>query len=139
LCYRQSVQLSEEEWLSVLDLSIQWGLKYIRTSAIKNLFKRLRDSPLQLITYGEQYDINDWVFIGVEILVLREEPLGEEEVATLGIAEVLKLASIRECLTGFPWSPQSRLVRGKVSRSRALDLKIHELYGLHIPYPTIWP
>jgi hypothetical protein len=73
----------------------------VRTLAIKNLCGILLMLLLKMIYLGRQYDIQDWIFIGVENLVIRTRPLGEEEVTALGISEFLKLASIRESFVGL--------------------------------------
>ena len=123
------VQLSEEEWLSVLGLSTKWAMEGVRTLAIENLHQ-LRLSPHKLITFGRKYDIDNWIFIGVERLVLRKEPLGEEDVAALGVAEVLKLASIRECLAQGSMQYCLKHGRGAIPRDKNIDAKIQSSYGL---------
>jgi len=57
--------------------------------------------PLKTINLGRQYGIQDWIYIGVENLVIRTRPLDEEKVTALYISEVLKLASIRESIVGL--------------------------------------
>ena len=91
------MDLSEQEWLSVLRLASMWDFLKIRQTAIEKLQAR----PLDLITKIElahKYEIREWLFGAYLALGKRVDPLTVEEGHRLGFDFAIKMASVREQL-----------------------------------------
>jgi len=124
-------EFSTDQWISVLELSTKWAMDRIRHLAIRKLYATLRMSPHELILLGKKFNVEDFLFVGVETLIRRSNPLDDEDVRRIGIAEVLKIASIRECCNSIPlWSPTVLEKRTEFPRSSGLDARIQAEYGL---------
>ena len=102
----------------------------VRHLAITKLYATLRMSPHELILLGKKFNVEDFLFVGVETLIRRAKPLDEEDVRRIGIAEVLKIASIRECCESTRYSPLVVSNRIEVPRSSELDARIQAEYAL---------
>jgi hypothetical protein len=102
----------------------------IRHFAITKLYATLRMSPHELILFGKKFNVEDFLFVGVETLIRRAKPLDAEDVRRIGIAEVLKIASIRECCIPIKYSPTVLSKRTEFLRSTELDARIQAEYGL---------
>lgn len=106
----------------------------IRNYAINKLYTTLRMSPHELILLGKKFSIETFLFVGVETLIRRNKPLDDEDVSRIGIAEVLKIASIRECCVPLGYSTVLS-ERGEFAHSSELDARIRAEYGLSHWHP----
>ncbi|KAF9523866.1 hypothetical protein CPB83DRAFT_798769 [Crepidotus variabilis] len=120
------LELSTDEWVCVLHLSTKWAIDSVRTFAIDTLYRALKGSPHKLVIYGKRFDVDDWIFIGVELLVRRATPMTDEDVTQLGIGEVLRISAIRECYSYMTLLPE----RGEKPRDGSLDTRIQTVYEL---------
>ena len=104
----------------------------IRSMAIKNIYEAYKDKAHTLFRLGRKYDVDDWIFIAVEALVRRADPMNTEDVKLLGVEEVLKIASIRECYEFGPLGDSFKAKRGpmRLGRLEQLDNRIKAEYAL---------
>ena len=103
----------------------------MRSYAIEQIYKTLKSSPRSLPKFGKDYDVEDWVFIGVDMLVRRMQPLNAEDVKSIGMDEILKLASLRECCFNMGgYGETCKEKRGSMRRSDILDERIKAEYNL---------
>ena len=104
----------------------------MRTHAIAQIYKTLKCSPRSILKFGKDYDVEDWVFIGVDLLVRRAQPFNAEDVKAIGMDEVLKIASIRECCShnAGGYGEACKEQRGSMGRSDKLDERIKVEYNL---------
>jgi len=133
LCSRKFAtpfEFSTDQWTSVLELSTKWAMDGVRNFAINKLYAKLRMSPHELILLGKKFNVEEFLFVGVETLIRRAKPLDEEDVRRIGIAEVLKIASIRECCEHSRYSSTVLSNRIEFPRSSELDARIQAEYAL---------
>ncbi|KAL4075294.1 hypothetical protein V8B97DRAFT_2022287 [Scleroderma yunnanense] len=88
---------SVDEWTSVLKLSTKWDFKRLRQAAVDALLAS-QIGPVDRIVLARQYDIRHWLVPALNELAKRQQPLGLDEGARLGLETALKLASVRERL-----------------------------------------
>ncbi|KAL5528371.1 hypothetical protein ACEPAF_7507 [Sanghuangporus sanghuang] len=93
--YHEPLSLSQDEWMSVLELSHMWDFVALREQAINqlnasdlNAFRRLRIS--------RKYDIPGWVPKAYSELVDRKEVLTDDEVEELGWVDAFAISRYRE-------------------------------------------
>ncbi|KAL5507225.1 hypothetical protein ACEPAH_6681 [Sanghuangporus vaninii] len=93
--YHEPLSLSQDEWMSVLELSHMWSFVALREQAIKqlnafdlNAFRRLR--------IARKYGIPGWVPKAYSELVDREEMLTNDEVEELGWVDAFAISRYRE-------------------------------------------
>src|SRR5438309_1128550 len=58
-----------------LELSVKWAMDNIRSMAIKKIYEAYKDDAH---TLGRKYDVDEWIFIAVEMLVRRANPMDPE-------------------------------------------------------------
>jgi len=134
--------LTLEQWISVLELSTQWAMENIRALAIRNIGVALPpdDVPHRLLTLGQRYGVDMWVIGAVDFLIKREQPMGRNDVESIGLENVLKIASLRECcipvqtftrvLGSNCWSTEKRgQLVGNLAGTSVMKL-IEELFGV---------
>ncbi|KAF8161479.1 hypothetical protein B0H34DRAFT_701115 [Crassisporium funariophilum] len=90
-------QLTFDQCASVLELSIKWDMDRIRRLSIMKMEPDLLEDPQRLLLMGHRYHVDDWVIAAFDFFVRRADPMGLEDVEQIGIADVLKISSIREC------------------------------------------
>ena len=101
----------------------------MRTQAIAQIYKTQKGFPCSLLQLGNDYDVEDWVFIGVDMLVRRAQPLNGDDGKSIGMDEVLKIASIRECCNTGGYA-ECKEQRGPMRQSDKLDERIKAEYNL---------
>jgi len=100
--------------------------------AIKNVYEAYKDDAHTLFNLGNKYNVDEWIFIAVEMLVRRENPMNFTDVGLLGVEEVLKIASMRECYyEDGVWGDAFKEKRGPMrGRLEGLDNRIKAEYAL---------
>jgi len=86
--------LTQQEWISVLNLSTMWDFSDIRKGAIDELSKDM--GPIQKIKYGRNFGVEEWVKDGYVGLLKRSDPITDEEAKCLGWETAAKLFRLRE-------------------------------------------
>lgn len=66
-----------------------------RHRAIKKLGPSFTADPYKLVVMGREHNAN-WLVSGILLLVLRKDPMGDEDVNNIGVSAVLKVSMIRE-------------------------------------------
>ncbi|KAJ7593790.1 hypothetical protein C8J56DRAFT_925171 [Mycena floridula] len=92
--------ISKAEWISVLKLSDKFQLLTIRQLAVETLTESstVKLSSAEMIRFGRQFSIGDWVIKGYMDLMRRPEPMGLEETELVGWETVAKISIQREKL-----------------------------------------
>lgn len=110
----EAVALTTEEWISVLKFASKWQFFEQRRTAIQNLTLHLNDgNPAQWVCLARQCKVGEWLLPSLEALARRGKAMQLEEVESLGVETVVKMAEVREsfrsCIGGtrFHW-PQQR-------------------------------
>ncbi|KAI0319287.1 hypothetical protein OF83DRAFT_1170360 [Amylostereum chailletii] len=83
-----------KEWISVLQLSSEWGFTSIRAMAIK--FLQSLVSPIDRIVLGNDFGIDRWIAPGYIALCARPHSLTLAEVKQLQMKDVVSVTTIRE-------------------------------------------
>ncbi|KAL5523838.1 hypothetical protein ACEPAG_8011 [Sanghuangporus baumii] len=81
--YHEPLNLSQDEWMSVLELSHMWGFSALRAQAIKQLDTSNLDA-FRTIRLARKYDIPGWLPKAYSELVNRKEMLTDDEAKELG-------------------------------------------------------
>lgn len=84
-----------------------------------------------------KYDVKEWLTPTIATLIRRDKPMGIEDVKKIGINNVLKIASIRECLhyndrsisTGWRVKERSAVPGGNSSLDNKIIREIQEAFG----------
>jgi len=109
-----------------------WAMDKIHSMAIENIYEAYKDDAHTVFSLGRKYDVDDWIFIAVKALVRRADPMNTEDVKLLGVKEVLKIASIRECCKTGGLGDSFKEKRGpmRLGRLEQLDNRIKAEYAL---------
>ncbi|KAI6046753.1 hypothetical protein EDC04DRAFT_2887608 [Pisolithus marmoratus] len=91
---------SIEQWTSVLKLSTLWSFEKLRQASMDALIK-CGIGAVDRIILSQQYHIKSWLLPALNELARRPEPITLEEAKRMGIEIALKLASVRERVTGY--------------------------------------
>ncbi|KAK2467419.1 hypothetical protein APHAL10511_000654 [Amanita phalloides] len=116
-----------DEWMSVLKLAAQWDMGDIKTKAVQQITPMLENAPAKQVKLSLEHGIDEWLLLGLNRLVQREEPLNKNDVDMIGLDYALKVMTLREecCLSqiskGEEWCVRRR---GKVSRDMSKEIKI---------------
>ncbi|KAF6761041.1 hypothetical protein DFP72DRAFT_1062075 [Ephemerocybe angulata] len=97
LCPRNpstTLELSQDQWLSLLELANAWSFHFVRRAAIAALTPTL--TPLELIDLGKKRNDSSWLLSGYRALVTRPETLSIADSDALGHINAFLLFSIRE-------------------------------------------
>ncbi|KAL5485149.1 hypothetical protein ACEPAI_7791 [Sanghuangporus weigelae] len=93
--YHEPLNLSQDEWMSVLELSHMWGFVALREQAIKQL--NTSDlGPFRTLRIARNYDIPAWVPKAYSELVDRKEMLTDDEVKELEWVDAFAISRYRE-------------------------------------------
>ncbi|KAI0656888.1 hypothetical protein C8Q70DRAFT_920440 [Cubamyces menziesii] len=105
--YEEQKEPTMEDWISVLKLTAMWQFTKLRRVAIDKLTPLLKaaDIPVRWLGLARQYDVHEWLFPALHALARRVQPIQLEEVESLGIATVIKMAEVRESFVGWTRSP----------------------------------
>ena len=90
------LKLSEGEWTSVLVLASRWEMTRLQTLAIDKLTPCFESDPHKLIVLGRRHGINPWLTSGIQLLVLRKQPMDENDANVIGPCASLKVSALRE-------------------------------------------
>jgi len=90
-----AIDLSDDEWLSVISLAGEWGFQEILEFATEKLKDHTID-PVAKINIAQTYNIQEWLYSSYASLVMRDAPLTDDEADTLGARLSMKLSRTRE-------------------------------------------
>ncbi|KAJ7593787.1 hypothetical protein C8J56DRAFT_1160558 [Mycena floridula] len=93
-------EMSKDEWISVLKLSDKFQLLEIRELAIKRLTEssNIRPSSIEMIQYGRQFSVGDWLIRGYRDLIRRPASMAFEDAEMIGWENLAKICIERETL-----------------------------------------
>ncbi|KAJ2930170.1 hypothetical protein H1R20_g6961, partial [Candolleomyces eurysporus] len=91
----QALELSKDQWLSVLQLSTKWFFNDFRRRAIDNLTAFNLD-PIEKICLGTQFNVSSWLKTGFHELVTRTEIITVEDARQIGLETAIKVYGIRD-------------------------------------------
>jgi hypothetical protein len=89
---------SREDWLALLDLSIERQLPEVRTMAIQKItatFPYTLDA-FELIAMARKYQVGSWFKTGLQRLAERTNLLTDADAEILGWSTILKLCRLRD-------------------------------------------
>ncbi|KAJ2930149.1 hypothetical protein H1R20_g6957, partial [Candolleomyces eurysporus] len=89
------LELSEDEWLSVLKLSTKWFFNGLRKMAIERL-EHFNLNSIEKVQLGKEHFVEEWLLAGYRELAMRYEPITVEEALMIGLQEAIQLNPIRE-------------------------------------------
>jgi len=101
----KDVQLTLQEWISVLKLSTMWEFIDIRNGAIDELSKQITEmGDVEKVECGRNFEVKEWVSEGYVGLLKRTGTkqtgtITDEEAERLGWKTVAKLLRLREQLS----------------------------------------
>jgi len=101
------IDLSYEEWKSVLRLSTRWGFTSTRRLALATIKP---PTPHDRLLLARTFSVDDWVVPALSALCGRTEPLTLSEARQMDIEDVVLVVTMREGI-----------------RSRALQAKVAEI------------
>jgi hypothetical protein len=73
------LDLTPDEWVSVLKLATIWSFAEVRATAMKNLEKHATEDPLLQIILAKQFNIREWLLPGLNGIAQRAKPLDETD------------------------------------------------------------
>ena len=90
---------SPEEWLIVIKLAHMWEFDDVLRNSIDRIqYHSVKMRPVEKVALALQYDMQEWLVLGLDELAKRPEPIGIEDVDLLGLDIALKVAAVRESL-----------------------------------------
>jgi len=125
--------LTTEQWISVLALSIQWDMTAIRAEAIKNVRAGLAPDallPHNLLNLGQTHHIDQWVIAAILHFITRKEPMCPKDAEIIGVENAFKIASLRECCVPYRGDFRVAEERPKFYGDIADTKRIEQLFGL---------
>jgi len=129
--FAEEEKLTEAEWESVLLLAARWEMDRFRHLAIKKLGPSFSSDPYKLVVMGREHNA-DWLVSGILLLVLRKDPMGDEDVNNIGVSAVLKVSMIREWI--LQWKISHRDSTEWIFKRRPSDgeiaAKIRKVFSL---------
>jgi hypothetical protein len=90
-----TLELNQQEWMSVLKLCTLWEFADVRGRAIQELTKESIGS-IEKIECGKSYDVKEMLLEGYIELLKRDETISDEEGERLGWKTASKLHFLRE-------------------------------------------
>ncbi|KZV69818.1 hypothetical protein PENSPDRAFT_537495, partial [Peniophora sp. CONT] len=90
------LELTREQWVSVLKLSTLYTFPSVRALAIRRLHPLLIQAPLERLIIAREYVVDEWVDDACRQLVEREQPLDEKEAARIALSDVVRIYMARE-------------------------------------------
>jgi len=94
------MELSKDEWLSVLSLSTTWSFHTFRHQAITRLSSPsphpLSLDPVERVKYGTQHHVARWVREGFRDLITRDASINTEEARTIGFEIAIRVYQLRD-------------------------------------------
>jgi len=93
----ENVELTQQEWISVLKLSTMWEFTDIRAKAIQELSKEdMGMGTIKKIECARSFEVKGWLLEGYIELLKRAETITYEEAECLGWQTTAKLLLLRE-------------------------------------------
>lgn len=92
----EEISLTESDWTSVLVLAARWEMLRLQDLAIDNLTPLFASDPHKLVDMGRKYNIDFWIMTGIQSLVMRKDPMNEDDANIIGPFASLKISAIRE-------------------------------------------
>ena len=126
--FAEEEKLAEQEWVSVLVLAARWAMERLHQLAIKKLTQKIATDPYKLVVMGLEHNVDSWLVRGILLLVLREDPMGEEDANRIGISAVLKVSTIREWT--LRWSYEQSSYRRVQPPEGEIVVEIKKIFGL---------
>ena len=107
----------------------------IRAAAIKKIRAGLAQDNLlahKLLNLGQKHSVDEWVLSAVVFFIMRKEPMGLNDVETIGVENALKIASLRECCIQAYRTDPIRVLeeRPKLAGPMADTKRIEQLFGI---------
>ena len=123
--FHEPLGLTQDEWMSVLDLSHMWAFTTLREHAIKQL-DTSKLTATRRIQLSRKYDIPGWIPAAYTELVDRKERLKDEEVKELGLETAFEISRYREqrleqLVTHFKSEHVSKRVCNSVDHERGFS------------------
>lgn len=103
--FAEEEKLTEAEWESVFVLAARWKMDHFHHLAFKKLGPSFSSDPYKLVIMSREHNA-DWLVSDILLLVLRKDPMGDEDVNNIGVSAVLKVSMIREWI--FQWKISHR-------------------------------
>ncbi|TEB21373.1 hypothetical protein FA13DRAFT_1741950 [Coprinellus micaceus] len=91
--------LSEHEWLGVLQLATMWEMKEIRELCVQSMFQKQVDiAPLKLAILAQQFRVRSWFLRAVrDILIGTIRPSTETLISSLGVSMTCRIMDLQMC------------------------------------------
>jgi len=122
--------LVKREWASVLKLATMWEFTDLRLLAIRSLAPML-DDPIEQIDLAKNCDVKEWLLPAMNKLAQREQPMGIEDTARLGVETVLKIGAVRECCSLRHYSRYGEVEHKRGARSEVdFTRRLADEFGL---------
>ena len=88
---------NREDWMALLDMSIQHDISESRALAIQKLWALIADGEgTELVLLARRYHVPGWLECGLQALVQREEFFSDEDERQLGWRTIFRLCRLRE-------------------------------------------
>lgn len=112
------VDLSVEDWVSVVRLSTMWYMLELRARAVSRVYDL---SPTRKIGLGRELKVSTWFIRGCVDFVTREQAFTDEEVLAIGSSLCIQLFRIREERWKASKGYRERMDWGVIVRDRLKD------------------
>jgi hypothetical protein len=92
-----ALEISVEEWMSVLKLCKKWNLTSMQSKAVTQSDAQIKNmSAVEKIQLAKKYDVRKWLEEGVKTLAMREDSITVEERDKLGWESYGMIMDVRE-------------------------------------------
>lgn len=135
--FTEPKNLGEGEWASVLILSARWEMERLRNLAIDKLTPYFATDPHKLVVMGRRYNVESWLTSGIHLLILRKNPMEDDDAKNITPSAALKVSALREW--ALRWKIAHRdstewiLNRREMPPTRDVLEQIRELFDLQAP------
>ena len=92
--FRAKHTLNKEEWISVLKLSHMWNFDSVRTRAIEELARVIRE-PAKRLVLARSFQISGWKQSAL-LELAQKDALSAEDLEALGWVDAAKLLVVRD-------------------------------------------
>ncbi|PFH47357.1 hypothetical protein AMATHDRAFT_42980 [Amanita thiersii Skay4041] len=130
--FPRNPSLTTKDWTKVLDLSFQWELHEVHSTAIRHLgFERL--DAIEKLALANKYVIKGWIMPAIKELVEEDRQLSEQDAMRIGVEVALRIArSQGEAQGGRAKSKPSHPVRNP-SRTSSMERIDNLVEGPAVP------
>ena len=113
---------NREDWMALLDMSIQHDILESRALAIRKLWALIANGEgTEMVLLARRYQVPDWLERGLQALVQREEFFSDEDERQLGWRTIFRLCCLRE-----QWQDHNRHRRPSIGWNWNLDEEIRQ-------------